>query len=71
MRRSNNRLIANLPSLLINDFIRITISLETVEMTIVVVIEAEIATITEIVITTIIATRIPISPAIVIAIRIP
>jgi hypothetical protein len=56
MRRSNNRLIANLPSLPTNDSIRITVSSETVEMTIVVVTEAEIAMTTEIVITTIIAT---------------
>jgi len=65
MRKSNNRLIVNLPSLLINDSIQITISSETIEITTVIVAE------TEIVITTIIATRIPISPAIVIAIRIP
>ena len=52
----------NLPSLLINDSIRITVSLETIEITIVIVIEVEI------VITTIIATRIPINPAIVIII---
>jgi hypothetical protein len=71
MRRSNNRLIANSPSLLTNNSIRITISLETVETTIVIVAEAEIAITTEIVITTIIATRIPISPAIVIVIQIP
>jgi hypothetical protein len=71
MRRSNNRLIANPPSLLINDSIRITVSLETVEMTMVVVAEAEIVTTTEIVMTTIIATRIPISPAMVIVIRMP
>ena len=44
MRRSNNRLIVNLSSLLINDSIRIIINLETVEMTIVIVIEAEIVT---------------------------
>jgi len=62
MRRSNNKLIANLPSLLINNSIRITVSLETVEMTIVIVTEAEI------IITTVIATRIPISPTIVIVI---
>jgi hypothetical protein len=66
MRRSNSRLIVKLPSLLINNSIqitnRITISLETVEITIVIVTEAEIAT------TTIIATQIPISPTIVIAI---
>jgi len=55
----------NLPSLLINDSIQITISSETIKTTIVVVVE------TEIVMTTIIATRIPISPAIVIAIRTP
>ena len=71
MRRSNNRLIANLSSLLIDDSIQITISLETAETTIVIVIEAEIVITTEIVTTTIIATRLPISPAIVIAIRIP
>jgi hypothetical protein len=69
MRRSNNRLIANLPSLLINNSIRITsriiISLETIEITIVIIIEVEV------VITTIIITRIPISPAIVIVIQIP
>jgi hypothetical protein len=58
----------NLPSLLTNNSIRITISSETVEITIVIVIEAEIAMTTEIVTTTIIATRIPISPAIVIVI---
>jgi len=52
----------NLPSLLIDDSIQITISLETIETTIVIVTE------TEIVITTIIATRIPISPIIVIVI---
>jgi len=68
MRRSNNRLIANLPSLPINNSIRITISLETVKITIVIVAEAEIVITMEIIITTIIATRIPISPAIVIAI---
>jgi len=61
--------MANPPSLLIDDSIRITISLETVETTIVVVAEAEIAITTEIVTTTVIATRIPISPAIVIVIR--
>jgi hypothetical protein len=59
----------NLPSLLIDDSIqitnRITISSETVEITIVVVAEAEIITIT------IIATRIPISPVIVIVIQMP
>ena len=54
MRRSNNRLIANSPSLLINNSIRITISSETIKMTIVVVIEAEIVMTT--IITTIIAT---------------
>ena len=70
-RRSNNRLIANLPSLLTNDSIRITTSLETVETTIVIVAEAEIVITTEIVTTTIIATRIPISPTIVIVIQIP
>jgi hypothetical protein len=59
----------NLPSLLIDDSIRITVSLETIKTTIVVVIEAEIVTIT--IITTIIATWTPISPAIVIVIRIP
>jgi hypothetical protein len=69
MRRSNNRLIANSPSLLIDNSIRITTSLGTIEITIVIVTEAEIVIIT--VITTIIATRIPISPAIVIVIRIP
>ena len=58
----------NLPSLLTNNSIQITISLETVEITIVIVAEAEIIITTEIVITTIIATRIPISPAIVIVI---
>jgi hypothetical protein len=61
--------MANPLSLLIDDSIRITsritISLETVKMTIVVVAEAEVVT------TTIIATRIPISPAMVIAIRTP
>jgi len=62
MRRSNNRLIANLPSLLIDDSIQITASSETIEITIVIVIEAEITT------TTVIATRIPISPTIVIVI---
>jgi len=56
MRRSNNRLITNLPSLLINNFIQITASSETVETTIVVVIEAEIVITIEIIITTIIAT---------------
>jgi len=56
MRRSNNRLIANLPSLLINDSIQITISSETVEITIVIAVEAEIVITTEIAITTIIAT---------------
>jgi len=71
MRRSNNRLIANLPSLLTDDSIQITICSETVEMTIVVVIEAEIVITIEIIIITIIATRIPISPTIVIAIQIP
>jgi hypothetical protein len=55
----------NLPYLLINNSIRITISSETVEITIVIVIEAEIVT------TTIIATRIPINPIIVIVIRMP
>ena len=40
-------------------------------MTIIIVAEAEIIIITEIVITTIIATRLPISPAIVIVIRMP
>ena len=69
MRRSNSRLIANLLSLLIDDSIRITISSETIETTIVIVVEAEIVTI--IVITTIITTRIPISPTIVIVIQIP
>jgi hypothetical protein len=63
--------MANPPSLLTNNSIRITISLETIETTIVVVTEAEIAITTEIIITTVIATRIPISPAIVIVIRIP
>jgi hypothetical protein len=67
-RRSNNRLIANPPSLLTNDSIRITISSETVETTTVIVAEVEIAVTMEIATTTIIATRIPISPAIVIAI---
>ena len=71
MRRSNNRLITNLPSLLTNDFIQITISSETIETTIVIVIEAEIVVTIEIVITTIITTRIPISLTIVIVIRIP
>jgi hypothetical protein len=71
MRRSNNKLIVNLPSLLINNSIQITISSETVEITIVIVTEAEIIITIEIVITTIIATRIPISPIIVIVIRIP
>jgi len=71
MRRSNNRLIVNLPSLLINDSIQITISSETVEITIVIAVEAEIVIIIEIVITTVIATRIPISPIIVIVIQIP
>jgi len=61
----------NSPSLLINNSIRISISLETIETTIVIVIEAEIVVITEIVITTIIATRIPISSIIVIIIQIP
>ena len=65
MRRSNNRLIVNPPSLLTNNSIRITISLETIKTTIVIVAEAEI------VIITIIATRIPISPIIIIVIRIP
>ena len=68
MRKSNNRLIVNLPSLLIDDSIQITISLETIEMTIVIVIEAEIVITIEIIITTIIATWIPISLAIVIVI---
>jgi hypothetical protein len=71
MRRSNNRLIANPPSLLINDSIRITVSSETVKTTIVVVTEAEIIITTEIVTITIIVTRIPISPTIVIVIRMP
>jgi len=65
MRRSNNRLIANPPSLPINNSIRITASLGTVKMTMVVVAGAEIVT------TTVIATRIPISPTTVIAIRMP
>jgi len=56
MRRSNNRLIANSPSLLIDDSIQITISSETIETTIVVATEAEIVITIEIVITTIIAT---------------
>jgi hypothetical protein len=63
--------MANPPSLPTNDSIRITVSSETVETTIVVVTEAEIVITTEIATTTIIATRIPISPAIVIAIRTP
>jgi hypothetical protein len=71
MRKSNNRLIANLLSLPTNDSIRITTSSETVEITTVVVAEAEIVVTTEIVTTTIIATRIPISPTIVIVIRTP
>ena len=50
MRRSNNRLITNLPFLLINNSVQITISSETIKTTTVIVIEAEI------VITTIIAT---------------
>ena len=58
--------MANLPSLLINDSIRITVSLETIETTIVIVTEAEIVAI--IATTTTIATRTPISPATVIAI---
>jgi hypothetical protein len=57
--------MANLPSLLINNSIRITVSSETIEMTIVIVIEVEI------VMTTIIATRIPTSPPMAIVIRIP
>jgi hypothetical protein len=65
MRRSNSRLIANLLSLLIDDSIRITISSETIETTIVIVAEAEIIT------TPIITTRIPINPTIVIVIRMP
>jgi hypothetical protein len=65
MKRSNSRLIVNPPSLLIDNSIRITISSETVETTIVIVTEAEI------VIIAIIATRIPISPTIVIVIRMP
>jgi hypothetical protein len=65
MRRSNSRLIANLLSLLIDDSIRITISSETIETTIVIVAEAEI------IITPIITTRIPINPTIVIVIRMP
>jgi len=56
MRRSNNRLITNLLSLLINDSIQITISLETIKTTIVIVIEAEIVITIEIITTTIIAT---------------
>ena len=48
--------MANLPSLLINDSIQITISSETVEITIVIVVKAEIIITTEIVIITIIAT---------------
>ena len=56
MRRSNNRLIANLLSLLINDSIQITISLETIKTTIVIVIEVEIVIIIETVITIIIVT---------------
>ena len=71
MRKSNNKLIANLPSLLTNNFIQITISSETVETTIIIVIEAEIVVTIEIVMTTIIATRIPISPTIVILIQTP
>ena len=62
MRRSNNRLIANPPSLLINNSTQITVSSETIKTTIVIVAEAEIITIT------IIATRIPISPTTVIVI---
>jgi hypothetical protein len=46
----------NLPSLLTNNSIRITISSEIVKITIVIVTEAEIIITTEIVITTIIAT---------------
>jgi len=46
----------NLLSLLINNSIQITISLETVKTTIVIVIKAEIITTIEIVITTIIVT---------------
>jgi len=42
MRKSNNRLIANSLSLLINNSIRIIISLETIEITIVIVTETEI-----------------------------
>jgi len=57
--------MANPPSLPTDDSIQTTISSETVEMTIVVVAEAEI------VITTVITTRIPISPAIVIVIQMP
>jgi hypothetical protein len=61
MRRSNSRLIAKPLSLLINNSIQITISSETVNITPVIIIEAE----------TVITTRIPISPiTIVIAIRI-
>jgi hypothetical protein len=70
-RRSNNRLIVNPPSLLTDNSIRTTISSETVEITTVVVAEAEIVVTTEIVTTTVIATRIPTSPTIVIAIRTP
>jgi len=65
MRRSNNRLIVNLPSLLIDNSIQITVSSETIKTTIVIVTETEIVTIT------VIATRIPISPAIVIVIQMP
>jgi len=71
MRRSNNRLIANLPSLLIDDSIQITVSSETVEITTVVAAEAEIVITTEIVTTTVIVTRLPISPTTVIVIRTP
>jgi hypothetical protein len=63
--------MANPPSLLTNDSIQITISSETVEITIVIVAEAEIVITIEIVTTTVIATQIPISPATVIVIRIP
>jgi hypothetical protein len=60
----------NLLSLLIDDSNRITINSETIETTIVIVIEIEIVTTIEIVITTIITTRIPINSTIIIVIRI-
>jgi len=61
----------NLLSLLINNSIQIIISLETIKITIIIVTEIEIIITTEIVIITIIVTWMPISPTIVIVIRIP